>query len=262
MEINILQSLITLFQMICVIIVFAYLFTRSRYFLEVLEHHPRLSTQLLLIVVFGALSVYGTISGVVLYGAVLNVRDLGPIIAGLTCGPVVGVGAGLIGGIYRMAQGGPYMYTGFVAPVLAGLLSGIVYVVNKKELISSKYAVIFTILVESLISLIAIVVATPASQVVMIITVVAIPMIAINALGVFIFTTIIHNLLNERKTRREKESLNTRSQERTQNLKLPRTYSAVFSLKQFPRSKGLILLRPVFLQKRWGVTFLMSSPLK
>ncbi len=58
MEINILQSLITLFQMICVIIVFAYLFTRSKYFLEVLEHHPRFNTQLLLIIVFGALSVY------------------------------------------------------------------------------------------------------------------------------------------------------------------------------------------------------------
>ena len=101
METNILQSLITLFQMICVIIVFAYLFTRSRYFLEVLEHHPRLSTRVLLIIVFGALSVYGTISGVSLNGAVLNVRDLGPMIAGLTCGPVVGIGAGLIGGFYR-----------------------------------------------------------------------------------------------------------------------------------------------------------------
>jgi phosphoserine phosphatase RsbU/P len=207
MEVNIIQSLITLFQMICVIIVFAYLFTRSKYFLEVLEHHPTIKTQLILIVVFGLLSIYGTISGVTLYGAVLNVRDLGPIIAGLSCGPVIGIGSGLIGGVYRMMQGGPYMYTGFIAPVLAGLLAGIVHVVNKKNLIPSSYAVLFTVLVESLISLIAIVVATPASQVMMIATVVAIPMIAITSIGVFIFTTIINNLLNERKTKAEKEKL-------------------------------------------------------
>src|SRR5512145_307514 len=92
-EINIIQSSITLFQMICVIIVFAYLFTRSRYFQEILEKKPSLRTQVLLIIVFGLLSVYGTVSGVTLYGAVLNVRDIGTFIAGLCCGPWVGIGA-------------------------------------------------------------------------------------------------------------------------------------------------------------------------
>ncbi|MEI6839776.1 MAG: SpoIIE family protein phosphatase [Methanomicrobiales archaeon] len=262
METNILQSLITLFQMICVIIVFAYLFTRSRYFLEVLEHHPRLSTQVLLIIVFGSLSVYGTISGVSLNGAVLNVRDLGPIIAGLTCGPVVGIGAGLIGGTYRMAQGGPYMYTGFVAPVLAGLLSGIVYLVNKKELISSKYAVIFTILVESLISLITILVATPASQVVMIITVVAIPMIAINAVGVFIFTTIIHNLLDERKTRREKDKLEHEMARKNAELEIAADIQRSFLPETIPQLKGYDIAATSLPAKEVGGDFFDVVPLE
>jgi sigma-B regulation protein RsbU (phosphoserine phosphatase) len=262
MEINILQSLITLFQMICVIIVFAYLFTRSKYFLEVLEHHPRLSTQVLLIVVFGALSVYGTISGVTLYGAVLNVRDLGPMIAGLTCGPVVGIGAGLIGGFYRMAQGGPYMYTGFIAPVLAGLLSGIVYIVNKKELISSKKTVIFAILVESLISLIAIVVATPASQVVTIITVVAIPMVAITTVGAFIFTTIIHNLLDERKTRREKEKLEHEMARKDAELEIAADIQRSFLPETIPQIRGFDIAATSLPAKEVGGDFFDVVPLE
>ena len=71
MEAGILESIITLFQMICVIIVFAYLFTRSRYFLEVFEHRATLSTNIILVLVFGVLSVYGSISGISLYGACL-----------------------------------------------------------------------------------------------------------------------------------------------------------------------------------------------
>lgn len=261
METNILQSLITLFQMICVIIVFAYLFTRSRYFLEVLEHHPRLSTRVLLIIVFGALSVYGTISGVSLNGAVLNVRDLGPMIAGLTCGPVVGIGAGLIGGFYRMAQGGPYMYTGFIAPVLAGLLAGVVYIVNKKELISSSYAVIFSIIVESLISLIAIMVATPASQVVMIITVVAIPMIAITTVGVFIFSTIIHNLLKEQKTRREKETLEHEIARKNAELEIAAEIQRSFLPETIPQIQGYEIAATSLPAKEVGGDFFDVVPL-
>jgi len=262
MEISILQSLITLFQMICVIIVFAYLFTRSKYFLEVLEHRPTLSTQLILIAVFGLLSIYGTISGVTLSGAVLNVRDLGPIIAGLTCGPVIGVGAGLIGGFYRMAQGGPYMYTGFIAPVLAGLLSGIIYIVNKREIISRTYAVIFTILVESLISLIALVVATPASQLMTILTVVAIPMIVINAVGAFIFMTIISNLLNERRTRREKEKLESEIARKNAELEIAAEIQRSFLPEEVPQIEGFDIAGRSIPAKEVGGDFFDVIPLE
>jgi LytS/YehU family sensor histidine kinase len=44
MGFDILQTCIILFQMICVVIVFAYLFTRSRFFLEILEHRPTLAS--------------------------------------------------------------------------------------------------------------------------------------------------------------------------------------------------------------------------
>jgi sigma-B regulation protein RsbU (phosphoserine phosphatase) len=64
MEFTILSSLVVLLQLICVIIVVAYLLTRSRIFPEVLDGHPTVKAQIILILVFGALSVYGTISGI------------------------------------------------------------------------------------------------------------------------------------------------------------------------------------------------------
>ena len=80
MDLNILQTCILLFQMICVVIVFAYLFTRSRFFSEVLERRPAVATQVLLVVIFGILSIYGLSSGLSVSGATANIRDLGPII--------------------------------------------------------------------------------------------------------------------------------------------------------------------------------------
>ena len=124
MDQMIIQSSITLFEILCVIIVFATLFMRSRFFTEVFENRVRWSTQVLLIVFFGLMSVFGTLSGLVVNGAVIKIRDLGPMAAGLLCGPYVGLGAGIIGGLFRFMQGGPYLWTGLSAPILSGILGG------------------------------------------------------------------------------------------------------------------------------------------
>jgi sigma-B regulation protein RsbU (phosphoserine phosphatase) len=262
MEINIVQSSSTLFQMICVIIVFAYLFTRSRYFLEILEKRPSLKTQVILVVVFGLLSVYGTISGVSLYGAVLNVRDLGPIIAGLCCGPWVGIGAGIIGGLYRCAQGGPYMYTGLIAPILAGFLGGVMYLANKRELVPTWVAVVFVALVESLISLIAIIVATPAPQFFTILTVVAIPMIITNMVAVFIFSTIIQNLLSERKMKQEKEKLEFEMARKDAELQIAAEIQRNFLPETIPKTEGFDVAAKSIPAKEVGGDFFDVMPLE
>jgi sigma-B regulation protein RsbU (phosphoserine phosphatase) len=262
MEFNILQSSITLFQMICVIIVFAYLFTRSRYFLEILEKKPSIKTQIILIVVFGILSVYGTISGVTLYGAVLNVRDLGPFIAGLCCGPWVGIGAGIIGGIYRWTGGGPYMYTGLIAPILAGFLGSVVYLANKRNIVPTWVAVVVVALVESLVSLIALVVATPASQFMTIATVVAIPMIVTNMVGVFIFLTIIQNLLIERRTKHEKEKLESEIARKNAELQIAAEIQKNFLPETIPKTEGFDIAAKSIPAKEVGGDFFDVIPLE
>ena len=210
MDLSIPQTFLMLFEMICVVIVFAYLFTRSRFFVEVLEHHPMVSTQIILVVVFGCLSIYGLSSGVTVSGATVNIRDLGPIIAGLTCGPYVGLAAGLIGGAYRLSMGGANVLGAAIGPVIAGLFSGLVYLFNKREFLSTKKAIILTIVIESIVSAVSLIIRAiggSSSSVWTVIVNVAIPMIILTSVAVGVFSFIVHNLLNERKTQREKELL-------------------------------------------------------
>ncbi|MDD1685876.1 PAS domain S-box protein [Methanoregula sp.] len=199
MELTIIQYSVTLFEIICVIIVFASIFMRSRFFNEVIEHHPAWTTQILLVVFFGILSIFGTISGLSIYGAVVNVRDLGPMAAGMVCGPYIGIGAGIIGGLFRFFQGGPYMWTGLSAPLLSGVLGGIIYLANKRQFVPTWVAVLLIGLSETLISCYTLILVTKPSEFFTVVTTVAIPMVVFNVIGMFIFATVIHHTLDERK---------------------------------------------------------------
>ncbi len=113
-----------LLQMICVIMVIAYPITRSASFTAVLERRSTLKDRLILLLVFGAVSIYGTESGIDILGAPVNVRDLGPtMIAGLTCGPVVGLGAGLAGGAIYVRKKGEFVRTGGAVLFAVGIES-------------------------------------------------------------------------------------------------------------------------------------------
>ncbi len=226
------------------------------------KRKPRSGTRIILIIFFGVLSVYGTISGVTLYGAVLNVRDLGPFVAGLCCGPYVGIGAGIIGGIYRWTGGGPYMYTGLAAPILAGFLGSLVYLANKREIVSTRVAVVTVALVETLVSLMALVIATPASQFVTIATVVAIPMIITNIAGVLIFSTIIQNLLTERRTKAEKEKLESEIARKNAELQIAAEIQKNFLPETIPQTEGFDIAATSIPAKEVGGDFFDVIPLE
>ncbi|MDD1729727.1 MAG: SpoIIE family protein phosphatase, partial [Methanospirillum sp.] len=210
MEAGILTIGITLFQMVSVIMVIAYLFSRSRYFQEVLEHRSSVRTQILLILLFGVLSIYGMSSGLTYYGAVVNIRDLGPIIGGLSCGPVVGIGAGIIGAVYRLSIGGANVYGAALGPLISGVCSGIVYYINKREIVTTQQAIIITILIEAGVSAVTLLIRIAGgstSTVLTIIMNVAVPMIVMTAIAAGIFSYIIQNLIKEKRTQKEKEQL-------------------------------------------------------
>jgi PAS domain S-box-containing protein len=207
MDTTIIQHTINLFEIVCVIIVFAFLFVKSRFFTEVYDQNPAWTTRVLLMVFFGILSIFGTLSWVSIDGAVMNVRDLGPMAAGLICGPYVGIGAGIIGGLFRFAQGGPYIWTGLSAPILTGLLGGIMYLANRRRFIPTGLAVLFIGLTETLVSCCTLILVTKPSDFFVVVTTVAIPMILFNIIGMFIFATIVHQTLAEQKRRKEMQAL-------------------------------------------------------
>ncbi len=200
------NDLLVLVQMICVIVVVAYLLIRQRIFTDVLDCHPTVKAQVLLTLIFGALSIYGTMSGITVLNAPINVRDLGPMVAGLTCGPFVGLGAGLIGAAYRMTLEGFTVYACSLATVLAGLFGGLIWLFNNKKFPGTRIAVEFAVMMEGLHMLLVLIMATPIAMALALVSTVAVPMIVANALGMFIFSFIITNLQDERRTRAERDN--------------------------------------------------------
>ena len=207
MDFSILTQLNVLVQLMCVIIVAAYLLTRSRIFPEILDGHPALTTQIILVVLFGALSVYGTVSGIDFLGSVVNVRDLGPMLAGLLAGPWVGIGAGLIGAAYRFSMGGLTVYSCSVTAVFAGLFGGLIWLYCKKKFAGWKIAVIFAILMEVFHMVLTLLIARPFDQALIVVERVYIPMILANAIGMYVFCVMVENVKKERELQVERDTL-------------------------------------------------------
>jgi GAF domain-containing protein len=129
-----LPSLIVLVEKACAITLLGYIIARSSAMRPFVEGRPaKLASQLALGIVFGLFSIYGTVGGVPVHGALISIRDTGPIIAGLLGGPLPGVVAGLIGGGHRLwlvvAEPSTFGFTALpcsVSTVLIGLVCGLV----------------------------------------------------------------------------------------------------------------------------------------
>ncbi|PKM77074.1 MAG: serine/threonine protein phosphatase [Firmicutes bacterium HGW-Firmicutes-15] len=203
---SILELFINLVKNMSVVIVLAYVLTRTQAYSAIMQKKEiTLNQRLGLILIFGIFSIYGTVSGINIMGAIANVRDLGPAIAGLIGGPLVGIGAGLIGGIHRYTLGGITYIPCSISTVIAGLAGGLIYQYRKGEFVSITGAVVFMALMEAFHMGLALVIVKPFSQILPIIQSVSLPMIFTNALGMGIFAFIIHNLMRERETQRTKE---------------------------------------------------------
>ncbi|WP_431062489.1 PP2C family protein-serine/threonine phosphatase [Methanobacterium sp.] len=201
-----LHSLLVLIEKTCVIIVIAYIVSRIKYFQEILDGKFTLKNQAIIILIFGVISIFGSFSGVDVFGAIANVRDLGPMIAGLVGGPIIGLGAGLIGGLFRyFFLEGPTTLACSIATILAGLFAGLVFLANGRKFIGIFGAVVFAVLMEAFHMLLALLIVKPYSQALAIVEELSIPMILANALGILVFSYIISNLLKEKKTTKERD---------------------------------------------------------
>ena len=108
---------------------------------------PTLARKLAIGLIYGACAVLSTHFGVDYSHMMLNVRDLGPLSAGLFFDPVSGILAGLIGGIERYIAGtywGVGSYTRYACSVstcLAGFVSALMHIfIFKRKKPSAVYA--------------------------------------------------------------------------------------------------------------------------
>ncbi|MGC9516165.1 MAG: PP2C family protein-serine/threonine phosphatase [Methanomicrobiales archaeon] len=235
------HTLLVLVEKTCVIVVIAYVISRLSYFSQVLEGKFTIKNQAILIIIFGAISIFGTYSGVNIFGATANVRDLGPMVAGLIGGPVMGLGAGLIGGLYRLSLGGFTAVPCAISTILSGLLAGLVFIINKRRFVGIYWAVLFAILMESLHMLINLAIARPYSQALAVVNEISVPMIFANALGMFIFAFIISNLLQERETIRQRDLYHDELERKKHEIKVANKIQKSFLPDKIPEIPGFEL---------------------
>ncbi|WP_332448576.1 PP2C family protein-serine/threonine phosphatase [Methanoculleus sp.] len=250
-----------LLQMICVIVVAAYLISRTASFNEVLEGRVTWKGQAILILLFGALSIYGTESGITILGAPANVRDLGPMVGGLACGPVVGIGAGLIGGVYRLLLGGITAVPCTAATILAGLFGGLIFLFAGKKFIGMQGAVLFAIGMEAFHMGLTLLIARPFDQALAIVEGVTFPMIIANTTGVFIFAFIIANLISERQTKAERDSFLSELERKKAELRIAHDIQMSFLPEDLPQVPGLDLAALALPAKEVGGDFYDAIPL-
>lgn len=147
------------------------------------------------IILFGLFSVFGTYIGTTENsGAITNIRDLAPIVAGLVAGPVVGTAVGVIGGIHRFFVGGVSCVPCSMATILAGLLAGLIFRANKGKLIGAVPAMLFAVAVEVMHGGLALLIVHPFSVAYGIVVTSIPPMIVAVSLGVGVSIVILHSV--------------------------------------------------------------------
>ena len=123
-EASFLQNGIPLIERVLVIVVVLFIFTKTEMFKKLVSGAATLPDKIWTVILGGGLSIYGVFRGIDVNGLIFNISAIGPIVAGLLGGPVVGGLAGLIGCIYRLAQGGPTAVGCSLAILAAGLIAG------------------------------------------------------------------------------------------------------------------------------------------
>ncbi len=234
--------LLQMVERIYVAVLFAYLIIRNRYFAQVLEHRFNVKNRAILIFLFGAFSIFGTYSGVELpSGAIANIRDLGPMLAGLIGGPIIGLGAGLIGGIHRYFLGGFTAIPCALATIMAGVAGGVIYKWRKGEFVGIYGAIIFAIIMECFHMALCLLIVRPFSEILVTVKLITIPMITANSIGMALFAWIVNHLIKERDISAEKDEYRRELERKVYELEIARGIQKSFLPEAPPEIKGIEL---------------------
>ncbi|WP_449620095.1 LytS/YhcK type 5TM receptor domain-containing protein [Robertmurraya sp. Marseille-Q9965] len=204
--------LITMVERLGILVMIAFIFTRFRFFRDMIyQEELNRKQQLTAIIFFGAFGIIGTYSGLTLSTdslqfdlwttdlhsneAIANSRVIGVVIAGLLGGYKVGIGAGLIAGLHRFTLGGFTAVACGLAAIVSGVISGMFHKKNKHVKLSKAFLIGF--LSESIQMLIILFLSRPFEKSMALVEIIGIPMILANGLGCALFLLIIKNVINE-----------------------------------------------------------------
>ncbi|MDO5843544.1 MAG: Nramp family divalent metal transporter [Methanocorpusculum sp.] len=185
---------IPLIEHMLVIMVVIFVFTKSQMFKKLIAGKANTFDKLWAVALFGLLSVYGVFRGVSMgggSGVLFNFADIGPAIAGLVGGPVVGALAGLIGCFYRFTLGGDTVIACSIAMIISGIFAG-VSIYNWKGKITYIRVFILALLTQGfnlvvLMSAAGLAGGMTPTELSGLITTTFLPMFVVNIIGLFMF---------------------------------------------------------------------------
>jgi len=156
---------------------------------------------LVFVLVFGGFSIFGTYAGIPLpSGAIVNIRDFAPMVAGLTAGPLIGLYVGLIGGVHRLFLGGFTCVSCGLATILAGVIGGAVHFFNKGKLPNMLQGILLAIFVELVHGGLTLLIARPFADALEVVKTAIPAMMVANGLGLAIAIIILEHTKELRKS--------------------------------------------------------------
>jgi sigma-B regulation protein RsbU (phosphoserine phosphatase) len=185
--------LLGLIEKACLVIVIFYLLTCTRLF-DLIAAKRLNATAQAIAIIFGLLAIYGTYSGIYTSGAIANIRNLSPMIAGLIGGPWAGLGAGIIGGVHRFFMGGFTDLSCALGTMLSGLAAGLLYKLLRGEIGIWK-PILYAFVMECVDMALILIIARPFEEARKLVKIIAIPMILADTIGIAVFAFMYSNLL-------------------------------------------------------------------
>ncbi len=193
MDLSVLGILRALIEQACLLLVVFFLLFHIKFFNRMLAGKLNILDQVILAVIFGIFAVYGTQFGFKTTGAIANIRNLGPMMAGLLAGPWAGLGAGLIGGVQRYFVGGFTQVPCAIGTIVSGLAGGLLFMLWKGKIGIWK-PTLFAFIMEAADMGLLLVLATPFDDSWKLVQVIAIPMIVSDTVGILIFAFLLKEL--------------------------------------------------------------------
>ncbi len=187
-----------LFETMAIFLVVGYLYCKSPWFRPLTNQNLDRRDKVYLYFFFSALSIMGTYLGHPVQGALANTRAIGPVLAGMIGGPVLGTAVGFTGGLHRYFQGGFTAFSCGLSTTTEGLVGGLLclYLTRRnklQEIFNPGVAFLTAAVAETLQMVIILAVSRPFSDAVALVKVIALPMIVTTSCGCAIFMSIIRD---------------------------------------------------------------------
>ncbi|ALX77984.1 sensor histidine kinase [Cronobacter malonaticus] len=185
-----------LLQQMCVFLVIAWVMSKTRLFIPLIQVSIRLPHKLLCYVTFSGFCIMGTYFGLHIQDSIANTRAIGAVMGGLLGGPLVGGLVGLTGGLHRYSLGGMTALSCMVSTIVEGLLGGIVHSWlirrGRTDKIFNPFTAGAITLVAELVQMgIILLIARPFSDALHLVQNIAAPMVVTNTIGAAMFMRIL-----------------------------------------------------------------------